>query len=187
MTNLLRLWLRPLLAISVLGAASLAALGCSETEEAPVPAGGTIWQMQGSSCQDRTAHKLALSTVEEGRPVDRLLSDGSDGARVRCQVDSTRFSIAVSNATGALIASGTLSGNKSTDTTLTLSLPIGTYKNPTAQPCALDVVLNDGGKFIANYTCVVLDNTTNPVDTCEIKSTGASVVSYFSFENCSGF
>jgi hypothetical protein len=187
-TTHLRPWFRSVLAISVLGAASLAAFGCSSSEQATPPAGGSIWQMQGASCQDRTAHKLALTTTDEsGHTVDRLLSDGADGARVRCQIDATHFSVTIANAAGSLTASGHITGSTSTDTKLTLSLPTGTYSNPSATPCLLNGITTANSTFVANFTCAELDNTANTADTCDISANGASVVSYWSFENCTGF
>ncbi len=180
---------RPLLATLVLAScvlASLSAVGCS-SKDAPVVAGGAVWQLQGSTCQDRSIHKLAVTaTGDNGQPVDRLLSDGADGARVRCQLDGSHFNVALSNANGALVASGSISGATSTNASITFNVPQGTYKTTTV-PCSLAILQNDGANFSANIACKQLDNPSLPGDECAIDNTGASVTSYFQFENCTGF
>ena len=177
---------RPLLATLVVVTVALTALGCS-SKEAAVPAGGAVWQMQGSACQDRSVHKLSVSaTGDNGQPVDRLLSDGAHGAHVRCQVDASHYNLALSSSFGALVASGSIAGATSNDAVFTFSVPQGTYKTTTV-PCSLAILVNDGTNFSANIACTQLDNQSLSGDECSISNTGASVTSYFQFENCAGF
>jgi hypothetical protein len=177
---------RHLLASLILVSSALAAFGCS-SKETVVVAGGAVWQLQGPKCQDRVVHKLAVTaTGDNGQPVDRLLSDGADGARARCQVDGTHFNVALSNANGALVAGGSISGKTSTNATFTFNVPQGTYKTTTV-PCSIAIQTNDGSNFSANIDCPQLDNTSLAGDECVINNTGAAVTSYFQFENCGGF
>ena len=174
---------RPLVASLAVVAAALTAFGCSSKSN-PVASGGAIWQMQGASCQDRTTHTLAVVDPNGGAP--SLLTDGADGARVRCQLSSSSFSVLVANGNGTLIASGSLSGANGTNVAMTISLPGGTYQT-TTQKCLLAVTANDGSNFKADINCPELDNTSLPGDECSISNTGTSVHSFFSFQNCSGF
>jgi hypothetical protein len=180
---------RPLLAAFVLASSVLAVLaapGCSSKETAVV-AGGAKWQFQGSKCQDRTVHTLAINaTGDNGQPVERLLSDGADGARVRCQLDDAHFNVALSNASGALVAAGSISGKTSSNATFTFNIPQGTYKT-TLQLCSLAILVNDGSSFSANITCPQLDNQSLSGDECSIDNTGSSITSYMQFESCTGF
>lgn len=178
---------RPLLATVVLVSCALAAFGCSSKETA-VAAGGAKWQFQGAKCQDRGGiHTLAVIAIgENGQPVERLLSDGADGARVRCQLDAAHFNVALSSASGALVGSGSISGKTSTNASFTFGVPGGTYKTTTVL-CSLGIRVNDGSSFSADIACPQLDNQSLAGDECSIDNTGAAVTSYMQFENCTGF
>jgi hypothetical protein len=171
------------IAIAAVVLSSFSAAGCS-SKDPPVVAGGTQFQMGGNACQNRDQHVLAvLDKNEQGQTVQRLLTDGADGARVRCQVDATHFSVAVSNANGAIIASGQIAGSTAPSASFTISLPTGTYKT-TTKTCAVQITTNDGSNFMGNYTCDELDNQTLSGDECSIDVSSGS---FFSFQNCSGF
>ena len=169
---------------------------CSSSTAKTATGGGKFFltsapsSVASNNCPDPTAQiTISVKGTDCGSappPCDKLIVDGSDGATVTCHYDDSRFDITVGNAAGAIIASGTFSGNESKDAQIILRTASVTYKSDA--PC--DVVVEKGGDGLTgHFTCPTVINQSLAPHQCAVlqRDPGGTPLSFFKFTGCTGF
>lgn len=183
---------------ALLVVASACAIACSSAETPPV-SGGARFQLQSAdamasmglaSCPDSGREFLIAILGDDGQP--KLMVDGADDARVRCQIDGTHFSLNVSNKNGSITATGSYSGNVSTNAQVIVGFGTNNSYSTKDVPCTLTFekdsggnVVSDGGKIRAGIMCKMLKHKSLDA-ACGIDVSGGSGA-FMQFSNCTGF
>jgi hypothetical protein len=177
--------------------ASASTISCS-SDDAPPVSGGAKFQLQAADstaamgldpCPDAGREFLIAIQGDDGQP--KLMVDGADDARVKCQIDGSRFDLSVSNKNGTITASGSYSGNVSKDAQVFVVYGSNQSYSTKGVPCTLTFenpggsVVQDGGKIRAGISCPALKHKTLNA-ACGIDVSGASGA-FMQFSNCTGF
>jgi hypothetical protein len=149
-------------------------------------------------CDDIGVQKDIASTDASG--VKKLLVDGVDGASVTCKLDASHFAVSVADALGDFLsASGTISGDKSTDADVVIGFLGSKYANPAGTKCTVTFVctvaggcsggsITGDGSLEGHFVCTEVDNDRTAKE-CALTGTNPAGFSnsFFKFLNCTGF
>lgn len=177
--------------------ASASTISCS-SDDAPPVSGGAKFQLQLAdttaamglaACPDSGREFLIAIQGDDGQP--KLMVDGADDARVKCQIDGSHFDLSVSNKNGSIAASGSYSGNVSSDAQVFVTFGSNNSYQTKGVPCTLTFenpggsVVQDGGKIRTGIVCKALKAKTQDA-ACGIDVSGGSGA-FMQFSNCTGF